>query len=78
MELSPEDALRTKREQRGLSARSLSARLGKSPSYVSKVESGDITLSLDGFAEIARVLELTNVEILWIVSKAGRVAKVVS
>lgn len=61
-----------KREQRGLSARALSAKLGKSPSYVSKVESGDITLSLDGFAEIARALGLSNMEIIWVINKAGR------
>lgn len=64
-------ALRVKREQRGISARALSARLGKSPSYISKVEADDITLSLTGFAEIARELELTNFEILWMVKEAA-------
>jgi transcriptional regulator with XRE-family HTH domain len=65
-------ALRVKREQRGVSARALSASLGKSPSYISKVECGEITLSLTGFAEIAAALELSNFEILWVVSQAAR------
>lgn len=70
--LAAEAALRVKREQKGMSARSLSAALGKSPSYISKVESGDITLSLTGFAEIANMLELTTAEILWVVKEAAR------
>ena len=69
---SAQSALRVKREQRGVSARSLSAQLGKSPSYISKVESGEILLSLHGFAEIAKRLELTNMEILWVVHQAAR------
>lgn len=63
-------ALRVKREQRGISARSLSASLGKSPSYISKVETGEITLSLTGFAEIAKALELSTLEILYVVNQA--------
>lgn len=73
-----QDALRVKREQRGLSARALSSQLGKSPSYVSKVESGDITLSLAGFAEIAKALELSVHEILYLVHEAGRNTKIAS
>jgi transcriptional regulator with XRE-family HTH domain len=65
-------ALKSKREQRGISARSLSARLGKSPSYISKVESGEIMLSLIGFAEIANALGFTNLEILFVVAEATK------
>lgn len=55
-----------------MSARSLSAQLGKSPSYISKVESGEITLSLYGFAEIVTALGLTNLEILYVVGQATK------
>lgn len=69
--LTTREALRTKREQKGLSARQLSADLGKSPTYVSKIESGDIHLSFEGFCEIVRHLELSSLEILYLVVTEG-------
>ena len=67
----PQAALKVKREQLGISARQLSARLGKSPSYVSKVESGEIELSITNFAEMVKALGLSNIEVLWLLSQAA-------
>jgi transcriptional regulator with XRE-family HTH domain len=39
---------------------------GLSPSYVNKLESGEVQPSLRSFASICRVLEMTNQEILFI------------
>lgn len=48
-----------------MSARNLSAVANLSPSYVSKVESGEIQPSLQAFARIAMALSLTHQEI-WV------------
>jgi len=46
-----------------LSAAALSKAIGKSASYVAKIESGQLEPSAKAFARIATVLELTDVEI---------------
>lgn len=51
------------RENRDLSARQVSELAGLSPSYVSKVESGEVSPSLKAFAKIAQALELNNAEV---------------
>lgn len=52
------------RTERGLSARQLSQLAGLSPSYVSKLESGEIEPSFKGFAALAVTLEMTRPEIM--------------
>lgn len=56
--------MRTKRD---LSARGLSVQIGKSPSYVSKIESDQLEPSLSAFASIVRALRLSDAEILLLV-----------
>lgn len=60
-------AINFKRRQKRLSARALSAAAGLSPSYVSKVESGEIEPSFKAFCHIAAVLELSDAEIVFLV-----------
>lgn len=61
------ELLKQARTNKKLSARHLSLAAGLSPSYVSKVEAGEIEPSLKAFNSIASVLKLTDVEILFIV-----------
>lgn len=46
------------RESRNMSAYALSMMLGRSTSYISKVENGQINISLKMILEIAEVLEI--------------------
>lgn len=64
------EAIRKRREDMNISARSLSKAIGKSPTYVGKVESGDINLSLREFSKMAIELEMTGMEILYLVRQA--------
>lgn len=63
------EALVFLRKRRGMSARSLSLAAGYSPSYVSKVERGEQEPSFRAFCSIAKVLELTDREIVFLVSR---------
>ena len=63
--------LRASRIRAGMSARRLSALAGLSPSYVGKVESGDIEPSLRAFARIARVLNMSQREVVFLVGLAA-------
>ena len=54
---------------RGLSAAELSKQAGLSPSYFSKVESGAIRPSLVAFAKIVDVLQITPLEIEFLLKK---------
>lgn len=56
--------LRVKREELGFSARELSQRAGLSPSYINKVESGEISPSLRAFSQIAEALNLNDLEVV--------------
>ena len=56
-------AVRYAREKKHLSARSLSLLAGLSPSYVGKLESGEIEPSVRAFAKIALSLEMSAQEI---------------
>lgn len=60
-------AIRKRRELANISARRLSIDSGLSPSYVSKVESGEIEPSFSAFAAIARSLNLTPLELIFCV-----------
>lgn len=65
------DGIKNKRMEAEISARSLSKALGKSPTYVSKVESGEIHLSFQAFSEIAVALGMSGIEILFLVKEAA-------
>lgn len=58
------EAIRYVRSERGVSARALSKAANVSPSYISKLESGEIEPSVSKFAAIARALEMTSDEVL--------------
>jgi transcriptional regulator with XRE-family HTH domain len=57
------EAVKFLREQQNLSARKLSEAAGLSPSYVGKLEKRELAASLQAFARIATVLEMTPAEI---------------
>lgn len=59
------------RTRKGFSARALSLAAGLSPSYVGKLEAGDIEPSVRAFARIAQVLELNRQEIYFCVLQEG-------
>jgi transcriptional regulator with XRE-family HTH domain len=61
--LTLEEALKFKREALGLSQRELASRAGKSPAYVSALETGRIKPTLRSFAKLARELRLTGPEL---------------
>lgn len=61
-------AVRHLRQTRGISARQLSLDSGLSPSYVSKIESGEIEPSFKGFAKLAATLEMTTLEVAFCLS----------
>jgi transcriptional regulator with XRE-family HTH domain len=66
------DLIARARKKQNISARSLSALAGLSPSYVGKVEAGEIEPSLKAFGRIALALRLTPQEIWLCVVEAGR------
>ncbi len=59
--------LRDVRVKQGISARALSLQAGLSPSYVGKLESGEVEPSLYGFSKVATVLRLNRHEVYSIV-----------
>lgn len=68
------DAIHLLRERRGLSARGLSNLAGLSPSYVSKVEAGEIEPSFRAFARMACVLKMTPREIYLCISQEAQLS----
>jgi len=64
--------LRRIREQRNFSARALSLRANLSPSYVGKLESGEMEPSLRTFTALCRALGLSPREILFCALWAGQ------
>lgn len=56
--------LRQRREAMGLSARAVSEMAGLSPSYINKVESGEISPSLRAFSQISEALNLNDLEVV--------------
>lgn len=69
------DGIKHLREARRLSARALSLKCGFSPSYVSKIESGEIEPGFWAFARLAIVLEMTTQEILFLVEEEAKKPK---
>lgn len=66
------DCVRYARTRKGLSARAVSREAELSPSYVQKLEAGDIDPTLKSFAKIAQVLGLNSEEILFCVREEIR------
>lgn len=61
------------RARKGWSARELSRRAGLSPSYVTKVEAGEIEPSFKAFSALAVALNMTSSEIVFSIwQEAGR------
>lgn len=63
MDVNVGDLIKLKREALGLSARDLSIRIGKSSSYVSKLESGTLDPTLNTFARLASELSMNHYEV---------------
>jgi transcriptional regulator with XRE-family HTH domain len=57
-------ALQAAREKQGVSQRSLSAKLGKDPTMVGKIERGDRALSLSDFFLMCSALGLSPSEVV--------------
>jgi transcriptional regulator with XRE-family HTH domain len=66
-ELNVANAIKFLRTKRELSARGLSQAAGLSPSYVSKVEAGELEPSFKAFCRIAEVLKMTDAEVVFLV-----------
>jgi transcriptional regulator with XRE-family HTH domain len=64
LKLTP-DIIRDKRLEAGMSAAKLSSLVGCSTSYISKVESGGLAPSAIVIAKIFRVLNFSDIEIVW-------------
>lgn len=65
--IATKDAVHHARMRSGLSARELSSKASLSPSYVTKLESGELEPSLRAFARIARATGMTQAEIYFCV-----------
>lgn len=68
------ELIRVCRLRAGLSARQLSALADLSPSYITKLEAGELEPSLRSFARIVRALRLTPFEVMFCVSLAAEPA----
>lgn len=55
------------RERSGLSARQLSEKSDLSPSYISKMEKGDVAPTVQTFTKIIKNLPVSDMELLYIV-----------
>lgn len=66
------DAIRLLRKRQGMSARALSSLSGLSPSYVSKVEAGEMEPSFRAFASMACVLRMTPREIYLVIAQEAK------
>lgn len=65
------DTIKTKRMEQGMSAAALSRRIGKSSSYIAKVEAGSLEPSVKSFARISLALGFTNTEtgyLIWMIA----------
>lgn len=61
------NAIRFLRSNKSISSRALSSMSGLSPSYIGKVESGDLNPSFDAFCAIAKALNMSDTEVLFLV-----------
>jgi transcriptional regulator with XRE-family HTH domain len=65
------EAIRLLRGKQKMSARKLSAVVGFSPSYINKIEAGEIDPSFKAFAKIAYNLKMSTAEIVYLLNKAA-------
>jgi transcriptional regulator with XRE-family HTH domain len=61
------EGIRHLRTKKGLSARSLSLQAGLSPSYVGKLEAGEVEPSVKAFGKLAHVLGMGEREVFYCV-----------
>jgi len=66
-EISLAEYFKWLRKRSGLSARALSQKSGLSPSYVSKLEAGDIMPSADAWAKLVTTLECSEAEVMLLI-----------
>lgn len=66
------EAMTMLRQQRGLSARQLSAKAGCSPSYVSKMEKGEFVPTVDAFARLTAALGCSDYEVVFLLGTFSR------
>ena len=59
--------IKSLRLSKNISARALSTDCGFSPSYISKIESGDLMPSIETFSKIVQKLNCTDQEILFMI-----------
>ena len=59
--------MRFLRERNEISARSLSEKSGVSLSYVSKMEKGDVTPTVEVFSKIISNLNVSNAELIYLI-----------
>ena len=59
--------IKSLRLSKNISARGLSTDCGFSPSYISKIESGDLMPSIETFSKIVQKLDCTDQEILFMI-----------
>lgn len=64
--ISAHEVFKMWRLRSGLSARALSLSCGLSPSYVSKLEAGGVRPPVDTFIKLARQLQLSDPEIIFL------------
>lgn len=65
------DAIQYLRARKNLSARKVSLLAGLSPSYVGKLEAGELEPSFRAFARLALVLDMSPQEVLFCVIQEG-------
>jgi transcriptional regulator with XRE-family HTH domain len=63
--------MRFLRERQDISARALSEKSGLSLSYVSKMENGDVTPTVEVFSKIINHLDVSNAELIYLVRILG-------
>ena len=65
------EAVKLLRSRNGLSARKLSSIVGFSPSYINKIETGEIDPSFKAFAKIAFHLKMSTAEIIYLLNRTA-------
>lgn len=69
--MSLHEAVRYARERTGLSASALSKQIGKSPSYIAKVEKQQLEPSFSVACDIFKALGFSDQEIVYTVRQSG-------
>lgn len=63
--------MRFLRERQDISARALSEKSGLSLSYVSKMENGDVTPTVEVFSKLVNNLDVSNAELIYLIRILG-------